>query len=97
MPGRAQVRALGRVLTAIAIHRAGPAPDHPYRDEFADAGLTAATRYALEGAAWLFADLDGWLDGGKRTAVLLDALRSVEQEPSLFGVSSHMLTVAVVK
>jgi SAM-dependent methyltransferase len=65
--------------------------------EFADAGLTAATRYALEGAAWLFADPDGWLDGGERTAVLLDALRSVEQEPSLFGISSHMLTVAVVK
>ena len=65
--------------------------------EFADAGMTAATRYALEGAAWLFADPDGWLDGGERSAVLLDALRSVEQEPSLFGISSHMLTVAVVK
>jgi hypothetical protein len=65
--------------------------------EFADAGLTVATRYALEGAALLFDDLDGWLDGGERTAVLLDALRSVEQEPSLFGISSHMLTVAVVK
>jgi hypothetical protein len=28
---------------------------------------------------------------------LLDALRSVEQEPSLFGITSHLLTVAVVK
>ena len=65
--------------------------------EFAEAGLTAAARYAVEGGAWLFADRDGWLDGGERTAGLLDALRSVEQEPSLFGISSHLLTAATVK
>jgi hypothetical protein len=66
-------------------------------DEFTDAGLTAAARYALEGGAWLFADRDGWLEGDERTVALLDALRSVEQEPSLFGITSHLLTVAVVK
>jgi SAM-dependent methyltransferase len=65
-------------------------------EEFADAGLTGASRYALEGGAWLFADRDGWLEEDGRTAVLLDALRCVEQEPSLFGISSHLLTVAVV-
>ncbi|MEU4245553.1 methyltransferase domain-containing protein [Actinoplanes sp. NPDC026619] len=64
--------------------------------EFAEAGLTAVTRYALEGGAWLFADRDGWLDGGERTVALLEALRTVEREPSLFGISSHLLTVAVV-
>jgi SAM-dependent methyltransferase len=64
--------------------------------EFVDAGLTNVARYGLEGGAWLFADRDGWLDGDERTAVLLEALRSVEQEPSLFGISSHLLTVAVV-
>ncbi|GIM96867.1 methyltransferase [Paractinoplanes toevensis] len=66
-------------------------------DEFTDAGLTGAARYALEGGAWLFADRDGWLEGDDRTVALLDALRSVEQEPSLFGITSHLLTVAVVK
>lgn len=65
--------------------------------EFADAGLTQAARYALEGGAWLFADRDGWLESGERTAALLEALRSVEQEPSLFGITSHLLTVAVVE
>lgn len=65
--------------------------------EFADAGLTRAARYALEGGAWLFADRDGWLESGERTAALLEALRSVEQEPSLFGITSHLLTVAVVE
>jgi SAM-dependent methyltransferase len=66
-------------------------------DEFTDAGLTAPARYALEGAAWLFADRDGWLEGDERTVALLDALRSVEREPSLFGISSHLLTVATVR
>lgn len=65
--------------------------------EFADAGLAGAARFALEGGAWLFADRDGWLEGGERTAVLLEALRSVEQEPTLFGITSHLLTSAVVK
>jgi SAM-dependent methyltransferase len=66
-------------------------------DEFADAGLTPAVRYALEGGSWLFVDRDGWLEGDERTAALLEALRSVEQEPSLFGITAHLLTVAVVE
>ena len=65
--------------------------------EFAEAGLVGAARYAVEGGAWLFADRDGWLDGDERTSALLDALRCVEQEPSMFGISSHLLTVAVVE
>jgi SAM-dependent methyltransferase len=65
--------------------------------EFADAGLTRAARYALEGGAWLFADRDGWLEGDESTTALLEALRSVEQEPSLFGITSHLLTVAVAE
>ncbi|MBB2947870.1 SAM-dependent methyltransferase [Actinoplanes lutulentus] len=64
--------------------------------EFADAGLTGATTYALEGGAWLFADRDGWLEGDERTQALLEALRSVEEEPAMFGISSHLLTVAVL-
>ncbi|SDT65066.1 class I SAM-dependent methyltransferase [Actinoplanes derwentensis] len=64
--------------------------------EFADAGLTQVTTYALEGGAWLFADRDGWLEDDDRTTALLEALRATEQEPSLFGISSHLLTVAVV-
>jgi hypothetical protein len=34
------------------------------------------------------------LEDNERTVSLLDALRSVEQEPSLFGITSHLLTVA---
>jgi SAM-dependent methyltransferase len=62
--------------------------------EFADAGMLEAARYGLEGGAWLLDDRHGWVDGGDRTALLLAALRSVEQEPTLLGISSHLLTVA---
>jgi len=65
--------------------------------EFAAAGLAQASRFAVEGGAWLFAARDGWLDGDERTAALLEALRSVEREESLFGISSHLLTMAVVE
>ncbi|SHN46990.1 class I SAM-dependent methyltransferase [Cryptosporangium aurantiacum] len=64
--------------------------------EFAEAGLAGATRYALESAAWLFADADGWLDDDERTAHLLAALRTVERDESMLGISSHVLTVATV-
>jgi SAM-dependent methyltransferase len=59
--------------------------------EFAAAGMTGAERYAVEGGAWLLARLDEWLAAPD---VLLHALRSVEQEDALFGISSHLLTVA---
>jgi SAM-dependent methyltransferase len=60
--------------------------------ELADAGLVAERRIAVESPLWMaevrldsiLADLD----------LLLDMLRRVEEEPSLLGASSHMLTVA---
>ncbi|GIH74460.1 hypothetical protein Plo01_08890 [Planobispora longispora] len=62
--------------------------------EFADAGLPEADRYGLEGAFWLYGDVDDWLDDPERRRLLLDAQRSLESVPSLLGVSSHMLTAA---
>ncbi|MFI7702274.1 hypothetical protein [Nonomuraea sp. NPDC049480] len=51
-------------------------------------------RYGLEGAFWLYGDVDDWLDDPERRALMLDAQRSMESVPSLLGVSGHMLTVA---
>ena len=79
------------LFTSAYFHR----PDEIV-DEFAEAGLPGTDRYALEGGAWLFADRDGWLDGDDRTTLLLDALRGTEREPALFGISSHLLTAAVI-
>ncbi|MEV4307596.1 methyltransferase domain-containing protein [Nonomuraea sp. NPDC049624] len=62
--------------------------------EFAEAGLPGAARYGLEGTFWLHGDVDDWLDDPHRRALLLDAQRSMESEPSLLGASGHLLTVA---
>ncbi|WP_157253791.1 class I SAM-dependent methyltransferase [Nonomuraea typhae] len=62
--------------------------------EFADAGFGDVARYGLEGAFWLYGDVDDWLDDPVRRALMLDAQRSMESEPSLLGVSGHLLTVA---
>ncbi|MFE0465245.1 class I SAM-dependent methyltransferase [Kitasatospora sp. NPDC058965] len=60
--------------------------------EFAEAGLAPGGQYGLEGAAWLLG-LDGRLDDPEQRAVVLAALRAAESEPSLLGVSGHLLTV----
>ncbi|GAA3598285.1 hypothetical protein GCM10022419_097100 [Nonomuraea rosea] len=61
--------------------------------EFADAGFPVVERYGLEGAFWLYGDVNDWLDDPERRALLLDAQRSMESVPSLLGVSGHLLTI----
>jgi ubiquinone/menaquinone biosynthesis C-methylase UbiE len=58
------------------------------------AGLAHEATRAVEGAAWLLPDLDARLADDRRRAVLLAALASLEAEPTLLGVSAHLLTVA---
>jgi len=62
--------------------------------ECSEAGLVHQATLAVEGPAWLFADLDDRLADDRRRAVLLAALESLEAEPSLLGVSAHLLAVA---
>ncbi|MFI7635333.1 class I SAM-dependent methyltransferase [Nonomuraea sp. NPDC049400] len=62
--------------------------------EFADAGFAQVERYGLEGAFWLYGDVDDWLDDPERRALMLGAQRSMESVPSLLGVSGHLLTVS---
>ncbi|MEU6997840.1 class I SAM-dependent methyltransferase [Nonomuraea sp. NPDC046570] len=64
--------------------------------EFADAGLAVRRRYGIEGAFWLYGDVNERLDDPERRARLLDAARRLESEPSLLGVSGHLLAVAAV-
>jgi hypothetical protein len=42
----------------------------------------------------LYEGLDDWLDDPRRRALLLEELRAMESEPSLLGVSGHLLAVA---
>ncbi|MEU8363963.1 hypothetical protein AB0C27_48880 [Nonomuraea sp. NPDC048882] len=63
--------------------------------EFTEAGLPRPSVYGLEGAFWLYGDVDDWLDDDGRRELLLDAARRLECEPSLLGVSGHLLAVSV--
>jgi hypothetical protein len=49
---------------------------------------------AVEGPGWFLPDLDAWLADERRRAVLLAALAALEAEPTLLGVSAHLLAVA---
>lgn len=60
--------------------------------EAADAGLSVAGQYGVEGAAWLMGEIDAWLDNPAQRAAVLDAMRLTESVPSLLGVSGHLLT-----
>jgi SAM-dependent methyltransferase len=62
--------------------------------ECAAAGLAHEATLAVEGPAWLLPDLDARLADGRRRAVLLAALATLEAEPALLGASAHLLAVA---
>jgi ubiquinone/menaquinone biosynthesis C-methylase UbiE len=62
-------------------------------DEFAAAGLVHEETVAVEGPAWLLPDLDAQLSDDARRATLLSALAAIEAEPTLLGVSAHLIAV----
>jgi len=62
--------------------------------ECGSAGLSHEATLAVEGPAWLLGDLESRLDDPRLRAILLDALAATESEPSLLGVSAHLLVVA---
>jgi SAM-dependent methyltransferase len=61
--------------------------------EMRDAGLTAGRVLPVEGAFWLLGGVGEILDDAGRTAVLLEMLRGVEEEPTLLGSSAHLLAI----
>jgi ubiquinone/menaquinone biosynthesis C-methylase UbiE len=69
---------------------------HPdeLRYEVLKAGLQVEGTFAVEGAATCIHDFEDWWDDPARRSRLLAAIRAVEQEPSLLGVSPHLLVVA---
>lgn len=64
--------------------------------EVTDAGLELIELVGLEGlAGWLSDPERRWADEDDRR-IILDAVRSVEAEPTLLGLSAHLLAVARV-
>jgi hypothetical protein len=62
--------------------------------EIVAAGLTLSTLVGVEGAAWLLPGLPRLLADPAGRTHLLDLLRRTEGEPSLLGVSGHLLATA---
>ncbi|XVV17420.1 class I SAM-dependent methyltransferase [Actinoplanes sp. CA-131856] len=70
-------------------------PSEPPAEAIA-AGLTVRRRVGLEGPiAMLGGRLTEILADEAETELMLDMLRTVEEEPTLLGVSNHLLTIAV--
>jgi ubiquinone/menaquinone biosynthesis C-methylase UbiE len=64
------------------------------REEVEAAGLRVERLIGLEGPTWLLPDVEAqWADPVRR-ARWLEVLRKLESEPSLLGVSGHLLAVA---
>jgi ubiquinone/menaquinone biosynthesis C-methylase UbiE len=64
------------------------------RAEVTQAGFSIIELVGVEGPAWLASDFERrWADPERRQR-LLDLVRQVEHEPSLLGISQHLLVVA---
>lgn len=62
------------------------------RDEVESAGFVESSLIGVEGHAWLLGNLEQLLE---EPDPLLDVLRTVEDEPSLLGMSAHVIAAAV--
>ncbi len=62
-------------------------------NDFESAGVTLDQLIAIEGPAWLFSDLQARLDDPDRRNRLLEAVRLVEAEPRMVGVSAHLMAI----
>ncbi len=69
---------------------------HPdeLRQEVAQAGFAVRGIYGVEGPAWLLRDFEEWWNNPVYRERLLQIARTLESEPSLLGVSAHLIAVA---
>jgi hypothetical protein len=69
---------------------------HPdeLRAEVAEAGFSIVETVAVEGPQFAVRDLGHWWNDPQRRELLLHTTRAVEHEPSLLGMSSHVMVVA---
>jgi ubiquinone/menaquinone biosynthesis C-methylase UbiE len=69
---------------------------HPdgLRAEVEVAGFTDASIYGVEGPSWLVHDLDTWWSDPTYRERLLQLAHALETEPTLLGISAHLMAVA---
>ena len=69
-------------------------PDELQR-EVTDTGFEVSGLYGIEGPAWFLHDFDEWWSSPDYRERLLKIARTLETEPSLSGISAHLMVVAV--
>ena len=69
---------------------------HPdeLRREVAQAGFAVRGIYGVEGPGWLLRDFEEWWNNPEYQERLLRIARILETEPSLLGVSAHLIAMA---
>jgi SAM-dependent methyltransferase len=88
--GRHRGTADGRYFTSAYFHEPMEAAE-----EAREAGLTVVKVVAVESPLWMSgAQIVATLDDPAQVSHLIRLLREVEQEPTLLGASSHVITVA---
>jgi ubiquinone/menaquinone biosynthesis C-methylase UbiE len=70
---------------------------HPneLKAELDEAGFSDSRVYGVEGPSWLAPNIDEWWKDETQRNVLLGIARALESEPTLLGVSSHLIAVGV--
>ncbi len=77
-----------RYFTDAYLHR-----PEAFNSEVVEAGFQHQTTLAVQGPAWLFESFESyWKDPDLRPMVM-DLIRKVEAEPSLIGMSAHILAI----
>lgn len=68
---------------------------HPneLRDEVEGALFTELSLHGIEGPGWLMADFDTWWHDQKKKEILLETIASLSTEPSLLGLSAHIMAI----
>jgi ubiquinone/menaquinone biosynthesis C-methylase UbiE len=63
------------------------------RQETIEAGFAVSGMYGIEGPGWVVSDFDEWWTNPEHRARLMKIARSVETQPSLLGMSAHIMVV----
>jgi ubiquinone/menaquinone biosynthesis C-methylase UbiE len=61
--------------------------------ELRDGGFVPEGLYSVEGVGAVTPDVEEWLDDPRLLTILMDTIRRLETEPSLYGAASHLLAI----
>ena len=64
-----------------------------FSSEIVEAGFQHQATLAVQGPTWLFRSVESYWANPEQRAAVLDLIRKVEAEPSMLGVSAHILAI----